>query len=225
MYELTEAAEAVILSERLNESELVETAQDALQQPGDSFWRDDELWVTHALMFATPDRALTDDYLIDYSNYRSILRDLTEEFPEDVEDASFGHWTYSRFVCIKVRVLDEDGKITGGFAKAFAAGKALEDYFIYDEQDYMELEQEVQDEYVREWARDNDVEPDLVFEAWWEGDIYVEGVGSGFAILGENGETDGLPWDERDAALVKLIQDGHARRLAAEQGAVELEGV
>ena len=226
MFELSEAALAVLENTVFaTEVSVAEAAEDALTRPGDSFWRDDELWVTHTLMFATPDRSQTDDYLYDYSNYRVALRELSEEFPSHVEDAGFGHWTYSQFVCVKVRVLDENGQITPAFVKAYDLARQAEEYIMIDEFDYMELEGEVQDEYVREWANDNGVEPDLVFEAWYENDIYVEGVGSGFTILGENGETDGLPWDERDAALVKLIHDAHTRRLAAEQGAVTLEGV
>ena len=59
-----------------------------------TMWFDDEVWKTHTLMFVAPDISLTDDYLIDYSNYQVALDELKTAFPEDVEDASFGHWTY-----------------------------------------------------------------------------------------------------------------------------------
>lgn len=210
MYELSLAAQNVADSERLDESTLVDAARDALQAPGDSFWSDDEMWVTHTLMFATPDIELTDDYLYEYSNYRVVLAELEAAYPNDVEAATFGHWTYSRFVCIKIRVLDDAGQITGAFAKAFAITEQVADYPIYDEQDYMELEMECQEAEVKRWAQDAGVDADWVWEAVHDDVIYVEGVGSGFEIFA-NVTNWRESWDERQALLVKLITENHER--------------
>lgn len=214
MFELSAAAEAIVAEERLDVADLVKTAKDALRRPGDSYWSDEELWDTHTLMFGTPDFDLTDDYLFEYSNYRSILRDLKELFGDDVEDGSFGHWTYSRFVAVKVRVLDDEGHITGAFAKAYAIGEDLDDYYIYDEQDYMGLEEEVQTRQVREWAEDAGVEPGWVWDAHYDDAIYIEGVGSGFEVFPptvKNLE----PWEERRQRTIDIILKHHKDSEAA----------
>lgn len=206
-------------------NKVIEAAADAVNTPSDSVWSDPELWNTHTLMFGTPDITLTDDYLIDYSNYRVAFAELDEAFPGDVEDASFGHWTYSRFVCVKVRVLDEAGDITGAFAMACDLAERIGEYPILDEQHYFDLEYEVQTESVRQWAEYMEVDVDATLNAWCDDVLYVDGVGSSFTILGANGETDNVAWDERDAVLVQLVRDHETKLLAEAAGAVVLEGM
>lgn len=226
MYGISEQAQNILDEERLGSDDMVEAAKSLLTRPSDSGWWDEELFDTHTLMFSTPDWALTEDYLWDYSNYRRILEDMQAEFPDDVEDAAFGHWTYSRFLAVKVRVLDADGNITGAFARAYAIGKALEDYPIYDEQDVMELESEVQERDLKDWAKEHELHVDVVFEAWSQDDIYVEGSGSSFHIGAYDVPTDyKQDWDERQAALVAHILKKRDERAAVDAGQVPLEGV
>jgi len=136
--------ETILDTLTLDEDDIIQAAHDALTQPSDSAWRDEDMWTTHTLMFATPDPDLTDEYTIGHSNYRSVLRDAIDAYPEDVEAASFGHWTYSRFVAIKVRVCTDDGEITPAYADLYSISLGLEnDYPLYDEQDYSELEWQI----------------------------------------------------------------------------------
>ena len=145
---------------------ILERAEEALEHPADSAWRDDELWNTHTMMFATPDIELTDDYLEDWSNYRSILKALSDAYPGDVEDATFGHWTYSRFMAVKIRVVDADGYITPAFCEAVEIAYDLEhNNYLYDEDDYMELRDEAEARAVAVFAEDNDVQLDYLWEA------------------------------------------------------------
>lgn len=135
---------------------VVSRAEEALEHPADSAWSDEELWVTHTLMFSTPDITLTDDDLPGWSNYRSILKALKDAYPDDVEDASFGHWTFSKFCAVKVRVIDADGFITPAFAEAVEIAYDLEhNNFLFDEQDFMELETEISDAYLKQFAEEH----------------------------------------------------------------------
>jgi len=159
---------------------VIEYAEGLLEHPADSAWRDRELWDTHTLMFAAPDIALTDDYLGDYSNYRSALRMLSEAYPEDVEDASFGHWTYSRFVAVKIRV-HRDGVITPAFTEAVGLIEALEDYALIDEDDYCELRDEVSEQYLKQYAEEAGVTYENLCKAMDTLDVYYE-PGYGFEV-------------------------------------------
>ncbi len=114
-------------------------AAEALERPSDSYWRDEDMWNTHTVMFAYS--PLADD-LLGESNYHTILAALTAEFPGDsrVEASGFGHWTYAHFDAIKIRVLDKRGRITPEFAMAAVYARALQDYPLFDEEDYSERE-------------------------------------------------------------------------------------
>lgn len=152
--------------------DIVSAARDALTRPGDSAWWDDELFVTHTMMFSTPDPNLTDDYTIGTSNYRSILRDMAPayaRFPGAISDASFGHWTYSRFVCVKVRVCYSDGQIHPAFVDAFTIATQLEcDYPIHDESDHSELEFEINESAMDQFIADVRSECGYEFDAMTE---------------------------------------------------------
>jgi hypothetical protein len=122
-----------------------EMAAQALERPSDSGWRDDRMWVTHTLMFA---HAPASDDILGESNLRRILEDLQAEFPgEDrVSAGGFGHWTYSHFDAVLIRVLDKRGRITPEFAVAAVIARTLRDeYPVYDEDNYSELEMEYWD--------------------------------------------------------------------------------
>lgn len=147
----------------LSDEDLVQAATDALKRPSESAWYDSDLFVTHTLMFSTPAWSLTDDYMVDQANYRAVLRDMSEKYENDVEAATFGHWTYSRFEAIKVRVVDESGDITKAFAEMVSIAKHIaEQDPIYDEGLHYELESEVfdrnMDYLLSDIERDSDTE-------------------------------------------------------------------
>ena len=131
---------------------LIAAATSALERPSDSGWWDDDLFSTHTLMFATPDWSLTDEYIVGQANYRAILEDMSSAYarhPGAVESATFGHWTYSRYQCIKVRVCYADGTIHPAFVDAYAIAQGLErDYPLYSDETHSELELEVWDRTV-----------------------------------------------------------------------------
>jgi hypothetical protein len=124
------------------EATLLRMAEEALQRPSDSGWRDSDLWETHSLMFySAPDA----DDNVSKSNHRCILKDLGTAYrrsPGAIESASVGHWTYSSFDCIKVRVTYSNGEIHPAFTDAVQIALALEGYPLYSEDDHSELETE-----------------------------------------------------------------------------------
>lgn len=137
---------------------LVAAATEALKHPSDaSFW-DGDLYVTHTLMYGTPDWSLTTEYIVGQANYRAILEDMSSAYarhPGAVEAASVGHWTYSRYQCIKVRVCYADGEIHPAFVDAWSIAQALEcDYPVYSENTYSDLESEVWEYTVSEALAD-----------------------------------------------------------------------
>ena len=139
---------------------IVEQALDALEHPSDSAWRDRDLWATHTIVFATPDIELAGwEYGWGWSNYRSILKDLSFYYEDDVEECTFGHWTYSKFYGIKIRVIDDEGRITQAFIEALGIQKALEDGDpIWDYDDYSELETEFTANATKEFAEEHDLD-------------------------------------------------------------------
>ena len=174
---------------------ILERASEALEHPADSAWSDDELWNTHTMLFATPDIELTDDYLSDWSNYRTILKALKDAYPDDVEDASFGHWTYSRFCAVKVRVVNKKGHVTPAFCEAVEIAYDLEhNNHLYDEGDYMELLGEAENSYVEAFATDNGLEVLVLWEVMTEHDIY-------FSLY------DGWQNLDSDETLIKLVRE------------------
>jgi hypothetical protein len=172
--------------------DVLERAEDALQHPADSGWFDSELWETHTLMFATPDYSLTDEYLEGWSNYRTILRDLKKAYPEDVEDASFGHWTYSRFCAIKVRVIDAEGYVTPAFIEALAIEDQLKDYVFYDEGDFWELESEVVEAYLDDFANEHKLDRSALAEIMSDRDVWYHRI-------------DG--WDTDEADVIRWARE------------------
>jgi hypothetical protein len=121
----------------IGDDKLIEMAHQALERPSDSAWWDKQMYVTHTTMFATVDPDLSDEDLRGLSNLKAVGRDLTEAWPKAVEESSFGHWTYSRFLCLKVRVIRRSGEIHPAFAAACAiALNIVQRNPLYDDEDY-----------------------------------------------------------------------------------------
>jgi hypothetical protein len=176
-----------------------EAAVEALAYPSDAYFHDEDLYVTHTLMFHTPDPALTDEYAYGYSNYRSILRDYAGE---DVEAASVGHWTYSRFLCLKVRVIDDSGQVTDTFRELYDIARGLDDYPIYDESDYYDLESELQDEYVQRYAEDEGIPVAAFWEALSTDRLQIDGAPGDFVFYVDS--QYGMDWREREAKVREI---------------------
>lgn len=127
---------------------ILDYARKALERPRDAAFWDDSLYVTHTLGFYwAPDS----DDTVAQSNYRTVLEDLSEAYkrcPDAVETASVGHWTYSSFNCIRIRVLYANGEVHPAFADAVAIWEALEAYPLYSDDDHSELESELWDEAI-----------------------------------------------------------------------------
>lgn len=161
---------------------IVAAAREALQVPSDSLWSDSELFTTHTTMFATPHIGLTNDYLMEWSNYQSILEDMGREYPGDVSPETFGHWTYARFVCIKVRVVDAEGYITAAFVDALEIQAHLtNNYPIWDEDQYLSLQHEIETEDIEEFATDNDIPVKALYEVMDTEGVYYH-LGEGWDI-------------------------------------------
>lgn len=140
--------------------ELEKFISDLLSKPGDAAFWDDELFVTHGLVFHTPDWELTDDYVLDQANYRAALEILK---PYGAEAATVGHWTYSAYQCIKVPILSKSGGVTRAALELWELIQGMDDYPVIDEGIWSELELEVWErQYTDERdyiLRDVDFEP------------------------------------------------------------------
>lgn len=124
----------------LSDDYILDMARQALTRPSDSYWHDDRIWNTHTFMFAS---APDSDDLVSKSNYRRILEDMLTAYPRNgmIEASGFGHWTYSHFDAVLVRVTYANGEVTPAFADALAIAYALEhSYPVYVDDDYSELE-------------------------------------------------------------------------------------
>lgn len=152
-------SEEVLEVTNLDSETLIEAATTALTRPAESYWSDSDLWDTHTLMFSTPAWWITEDYIVDQANYRAVLKELSEKYPNDVEDATFGHWTYSTYQSIKVRVVDENRSITKAFAEAFEIATYLkEQHPVYDEELLSQLETEQMEEFLDSIIEDIEAE-------------------------------------------------------------------
>ena len=158
----------------VDDDTLTTFVREALEQPRDAYFRDDELYVTHTLAFHTPAWHLTDEYIIDQANYRDAL-ELLEPF--GAEAATVGHWTYSTLECIKIQLLTEDGEITAGAVALWKLVMDLQDYPLINDETHSELEMEVNDEAMTqaiEWEeRQREIEFDdeqkgMIHQLYWE---------------------------------------------------------
>lgn len=158
----------------VDDDTLTTFVREALEEPGDAYFRDEELYVTHTLAFHTPAWNLTDEYIIDQANYRTAL-ELLE--PYGAEAATVGHWTYSTFECIKVPMLTEDGAITAAAVALWELVTRLQDYPVLDEQLWSELEWEVNERAMTdalEWEERqreiefSDEQKSKIAELYWE---------------------------------------------------------
>lgn len=134
----------------LDDEYLLKMAAIALDRPDNYYGGDERVYSTHTHMFAS---APDSDDLVSQSNYRTILPALLGAYPRHgmIEDSGFGHWTYSHYDSILIKVIYSNGEITPAFADALAIAYALDhDYPLYDESDYSDLEMSVWDETINQ---------------------------------------------------------------------------
>jgi hypothetical protein len=139
---LTRAAKRMLNGSHLTEERVVELAREGLVQPSDSYFRDEDVFVTHTLMFHTPAWSITHDDPKGETIYR-MAKDQLSRYGRSVTEESVGHWTYSRFSCLKVRVLTDAGNITTAFVHALII--ATDEDGMWGEY-YHEVEEEIWDE-------------------------------------------------------------------------------
>ena len=141
----------------IDDDTLVKAATQALTRP-DSFAYSGSvpLFESWGITFSQS----RDSEALERSNYRRIYADLLAKFPEDVTDMRAGHWAVGWVEHVLVRVLaDADAdigpeNITPAFARAASIGAYLtEQYPVYDDSDFSELEYAEQREAFEEnWS-------------------------------------------------------------------------
>jgi len=82
------------------------------------------------------------------AEFRSILAHLQKIDPDNVEESTVGHWTYSSFNLILVRLLDDNGEPTAAALAADEVLRGLEDYPVFDEEAVTEAEYAAALEYL-----------------------------------------------------------------------------
>jgi hypothetical protein len=117
-----------------------ETIDRALERPSDfAYFGDRPLFETWGLCGPMTHR---DADALTASNYRVILKNMQERFPDDVDTLSSSHWAVGWCEQIMVRVINDDGTPTEAFAALLEWSGALAEYPVADEEDYCELERE-----------------------------------------------------------------------------------
>ena len=174
MYTLSPEAQKLDV---LDPETLSEYAEDALHRPENFIGLDSDIYVTHTFMFSTPDWGMTNEYPVMEANFRAARDALTEAYPEDVMEANFGHWTYSRYSTLKVRVLDENGQPTAAFVDAVSIAHGLQhEYPILDHEVYSQILEEVWESTLKGALVDVDEDirekvAEILTEQYYEGEI------------------------------------------------------
>lgn len=84
------------------DEEVIRFAETCLTHPPDSMFYNQDLFWSWGL---TPFVQTRDSGTLEQSNYTSILRDLSEKYPDDISDMRASHWAFGWIEHITVRVL------------------------------------------------------------------------------------------------------------------------
>lgn len=118
----------------------------ALKKPDDfGYWGDEEMFVTWG--FSGHDRTGMAK-ILEEANFKAISEDLMTKYPDDFRIEHYRHWAcgyVDRLVC-RILIHKDKGiieeNITEAFAKAIEHHIELEDYPIFDENLYSEMQAE-----------------------------------------------------------------------------------
>jgi hypothetical protein len=185
----------------MDEESVVQYARQAIQQPEDSWFGNDNLWLTHGMSGFTVHR---DSPIIERSNFEVMVEFLTEEFGDQDVDGDWwvnhaNHWAVGWADQIMVRILiDPDldnpfvySNITNIFKSCMECINNVQDYVIMDEYHYnnlveKELLQEINDvrpswanenfdaSAIASLAYENEVEINENEDSWMIGEQFVE---------------------------------------------------
>lgn len=125
---------------------ITKLAEMALKKPEDfGYWGDEDMFVTWG--FTGHDRTAMSKTL-EEANFKAISEDLMTKYPDDFRIEHYRHWAcgwVDRLVC-RILIHKDKGfveeNITEAFAKAIECHIQLEDYPIFDENLYSEMETE-----------------------------------------------------------------------------------
>lgn len=200
----------------IDDDELIKAAQEALTRPSDfGYYGSLPLFESWGMTYVKT----RDSDVLDRSNYRRLLEDAqgiataedgdnAEDHSEYVQEISCSHWAYGYADHIVIKVLeDPEGdivpeNITHTFRfMADACLRLRDEYPIYDESDYSELETE---------------ECEAAFESEWNRMDWDEVVPNGapdddvkwcvYRNLTEDGTRDGFDREEIQAEYVSAMQ-------------------
>lgn len=220
----------------IDDEELIKAAKEALTRPSDfGYYGSLPLFESWGMTYAKT----RDSDVLDRSNYRRLLEDAqgiataedgdnAEDHSEYVQEISCSHWAYGYADHIVVKVLeDPEGdivpeNITHTFRfMADACLRLRDEYPVYDESDYSELETE---------------ECEAAFESEWNGVDWDEVVPNGtpdddlkwcvYRKLTEDETPDGFDREEIQAEYVSAMQyqayREYHKRLISDGGQLEL---
>lgn len=220
----------------IDDEDLVKAAKEALERPSDfGYYGNLPLFESWGMTYAKT----RDSDVLDRSNFRRLLEDVqgvaTAEDGDNAEDSegyvqtlTCSHWLCGWVEHIVVRVLeDPEGdivpeNITHTFKfMADACLRLRDEYPVYDESDYSELENE---------------ECEAAFDSEWDGVDWDEVVPNGtpdesvkwcvYRNLTEDGTPDGFDRDEIQAEYISSVQyqayREYHKRLSSDGGQLEL---
>ena len=149
---------------------VMKAAREALTHPPDSWFGNDDLFVTWGLTIGRT----RDSDLADISNFERVSEDMSRVFPADVDFVHSSHWACGWTDELQVRVLepwaDPDDYAVRDITRAFKVITAIavslrDQYPLYDDTDYSRRESEQNEENREEaWA-------DVRHELWWAHDV------------------------------------------------------
>lgn len=131
-----------------------------LTKPEASAWHDPELFSTHGIAYSHPYALGGPEYLLDAVNMESALEEFQDAGAEATR-ATFNHWTYHYFDCLKIRLITDHGKISLGAVILWEQLQRLESYPLLDEEAYFNAESALAEKYQIQEIDALDVTPEV----------------------------------------------------------------
>lgn len=144
--------------------EILDDTKRMLRSPDVAYHGDLPLGESWALTFGHS----RDSDLLEESNWETILKDLEERFPNDVEAIRFGHWAVGWVEELAVRVLGKNGRVTKAALAALEWKEKLENYPVADEEDFSKREYEATIQNIMNEGSVTEKEAGQVFDWLWD---------------------------------------------------------